>query len=124
MPRPYTSHEPRLGLENACSPVFIWSAAPVWLMLSACIERITQRSSACLDRHGNSSLISVPHSPCLLNFQGEASRLPVCVRKSFGFAKGKGWPFIAASFGLGSKRSTCDGPPGMYKKTQRFAVAA
>ena len=85
----------------------------MWLMLSATIERITQRSSTCVARRGRSSLTSVPHWPCFANFHGEASRLPVLTRSSFGFSNGSGWPFIAASLGLGSNRSMCDGPPGM-----------
>ena len=54
---------------------------------------------------------------------GEAKRLPVFVRSSFGFSNGSGWPFIAASPGLGSKRSTCDGPPDIKRKITRFARA-
>ena len=102
-----------LGRENACSPVHICSAAPVWLMLSATIERMTQMSSMHEAMPGNSSLTSMPDWPCRENFQGEASRLPVLVRSSFGFSNGSGLPLSWTSRGLGSNRSTCEGPPGM-----------
>src|SRR4051794_25297601 len=112
-----------LGRENACSPVFICKHAPLWLMLSAYIERITHMSSTQVARFGKSSLISVPHLPDLLNLYGEANRLPVRVRSSFGFSNGSGLPLSIASRGLGSKRSTCDGPPDMKRKMTRLAFA-
>src|SRR5437763_829378 len=124
LPRPYSSHEPRLGRENACSPVFICKQAPLWLMLSATIERMTHSSSTHDATCGNSALTSVPHLPCFLNFHGERSRLPVRVRTSFGCANGRGLPLILSSFGLGSKVSTWEGPPDMNRKINRFALAA
>ena len=57
----------------------------MWLILSATIERITQRSSTCDARWGKSSLTSVPHSPCFANFHGDASRLPVFDSLELGF---------------------------------------
>ena len=42
---------------------------------------------------------------------------------NFGFGSGSGWPFIAASFGLGSNESTCEIPPCMNRNTTRFARA-
>src|SRR5689334_4634903 len=113
-----------LGRLKACSPVFIWSAAPLWLMLSATIERITQSLSACSERFGQTSLISRPDWPRLLNLNGEGSRLPVAVRISLGLSNGSGWPACLASDGLGSHRSTCDGPPDMNRKITRLALAA
>src|SRR5436853_621873 len=65
------------GRENACSPVFICRQAPLWLMLSATIERMTHRSSTQVANCGNSSLTSVPDWPCFSKVYGEASRLPV-----------------------------------------------
>src|SRR4030095_322538 len=54
---------------------------------------------------------------------GEPNRLPVLVRSSLGFSNGRGLPFISASFGFGSKRSTCDGPPAMNRQIARVARA-
>ncbi len=69
LPRPYSSHEPRLGREKACSPVFICRQAPLWLMLSATIERMRQISSMRLATFGKRSLTSMPLCPCLLNVE-------------------------------------------------------
>ena len=82
-------------------------------MLSATIERITQRSSTHEAMPGNNSLTSMPDWPCRENLHGEASRLPVLVRSSRGFSNGSGLPSSRIRRGLGSKRSTCEGPPGM-----------
>src|SRR5919112_1321092 len=108
LPMPYVSHDPRLGRLNTCSPVFICKHAPLWLMLSTTIERTTHRSSTQLAMFGSSSETSVPHSPCLANFHGDASRLPVLVRSSLGIGNGSGLPLFAVSIGLGSNVSTCD----------------
>ena len=51
---------PGSGREKVCSPVFICRQAPLWLMLSATIERITHRSSTHAATFGNSSLTSMP----------------------------------------------------------------
>src|SRR5262249_37451024 len=123
LPSPYVSHDPMLGRENACSPVFICRQAPLWLMLSATIERMTHRSSTHEATCGKSSLTSVPHWPCLLNFHGDLRRLPVLVRTSFGISKGSGLPLSWSRRGLGSKVSTCDGPPDMKRKMMRLARA-
>src|SRR6516164_2005705 len=111
-----------LGRENACSPVFIWRQAPLWLMLSATIERITHRSSTHEATVGNSSLTSIPAFPCFLNLNGDGRLLTVRVRTSLGCSNGNGLPTKSASFGLGSNRSTCDGPPDMNKKMTRLAL--
>src|SRR4051812_22301044 len=92
-------------------------------MLSATILRMTHMSSTQVLRCGSSSLTSVPHSPCFWNDHGEPRRLPVLVRSSFGFSKGRGLPLSFAKRGFGSKRSTCDGPPDMNRKMIRFAFA-
>src|SRR5687767_15059675 len=113
-----------LGRLNACSPVFIWRQAPLWLMLSATIERTTQMSSTHVARCGNSSLTSVPHCPCFLNLYGEGRQLTVCVRTSLGCSNGSGLPAYSASLGLGSNKSTCDGPPDMNRKMMFLARAA
>src|SRR6476620_8348011 len=102
LPNPYVSHEPRHGRENACSPVFICRHAPLWLILSATIERILQRSSTHPATFGNSSLTSMPDCPCRENLNGEPSRLPVFVRSSDGFANGSGFPVSAVRRGFGS----------------------
>src|SRR2546430_11374788 len=60
------------GRENACSPVFICRQAPLWLMLSATIERMTHRSSTQVANCGNSSLTSVPDWPCFSKVYGRS----------------------------------------------------
>src|SRR5439155_9512930 len=110
-----------LGRENACSPVFICRQAPLWLMLSATIERITHRSSTHIATCGNRSLTSIPAWPCFLNLNGDGRQLTVRVRTSFGCSNGNGLPLYSASFGFGSKRSTCEGPPDMKRKIIRLA---
>src|ERR1700733_5374516 len=104
-PRPYSNHEPRLGRENACSPVFIWRHAPLWLILSATIERITHMSSTHVAMCGKSCLTGVPDCPFCLNDHGDCKRFPVLVRSSFGFSNGIGLPFPLASRGFGSNKS-------------------
>src|SRR3954447_10380136 len=99
LPRPYKSHDPQQGRLNACSPVFIWRQAPLWLMLSATIERTTQRSSAHVATCGNSSLISIPLCPCRENLYGDGRQFTVRVRTSFGCSNGSGLPAYSASFG-------------------------
>src|SRR6266404_9506368 len=88
-------------------------------MLSPYMERIRHMSSTQVARLGNSSLTSVPHSPYFLNLYGEASRFPVRVRSSFGRSNGNALPLSVASRGLGSNKSTCDGPPDMNRKITR-----
>ena len=99
-----------------------------WLNWSVCIERIRQRSSAQaaevrqqvgqlhaalavrreLPRAG-------PQRGVLLD-EGEAH---VLHQRS-----GSCWPLSSVSFGLGSNRSSCDGPPSMKMKMQRLARGA
>src|SRR5579864_7709723 len=110
-----------LGREKVCSPVFIWRQAPLWLILSATIERMTQISSMHDATFGNSSLTSMPASPYFLNLKGDWSRLPVRVRSRWGMANGSGLPLSRASRVLGSNVSTCDGPPDMNRKMTCFA---
>src|SRR5580658_10269098 len=92
-------------------------------MLSATIERMTQRSSTQVARWGKSSLTAVPHWPYCLKDHGDCKRFPVLVRSSLGFSNGSGWPLSLASRGFGSKVSTCEGPPDMNKKMMRLALA-
>src|ERR1700693_5198221 len=68
---------------------------------------------------GNNSLTSMPLRPCLRNFQGEERRLRGGANSNAGLANGSGLPFISASFGLGSKVSTCETPPCMKRKITR-----
>src|SRR5205085_705291 len=106
------------------SPVFIWRQAPLWLMLSATIERTTHRSSTHPAVWGRSSETAVPDSPCCLNFHGEVRRLPVLVRTRLGMSNGNGLAWSRASSGLGSNKATCDGPPDMNRKITRLARGA
>src|SRR5207237_438680 len=112
-----------LGREKACSPVFIWRQAPLWLILSATIERMIQRSSTHPARWGKSSLTSAPALPYFWNSKGEESRLPVFVRSSLGFSKGRGFPLSRARRSLGSKVSTWEGPPDIKRKITLLARA-
>ena len=66
----------------------------------------------------------MPDSPCRAKPQGQAIRFSVVVRASLGFSKGSGWPLYFVSEGLGSNRSTCDGPPVMKRKIARLALGA
>src|SRR5438445_6505891 len=92
-------------------------------MLSATIERTTQMSSMHEAILGNSSLTSMPDWPCFLNLYGVPSRLSVLVRISLGISNGSGLPDSALRRGLGSNRSTCEGPPDMKRKMTRLALA-
>src|SRR4051812_26740403 len=86
---------------------------------------MTARSSAHFATCGNSSLTHSPLSPCWANFHGDASTLPTlsnCVGSTLKNLPG-GWPSYLVSSGLGSKGSTCDGPPSMYRKMTLRAVA-
>src|SRR5579859_5320854 len=70
---------------------------------------------------GRSSDTSVPHWPRLENLYFDPSRFPVLVRTREGIAKGSGLPDSRVRRGLGSKRSTWDGPPAMKRKITFFA---
>src|SRR5947208_2848927 len=61
-----------LGRPAWVNPVFIWKRAGAWLLLSACMERITQRLSAWRARFGYVSAISIPDCPCFANWYGLA----------------------------------------------------
>ena len=77
LPSPYVSHEPMLGRTDRASPQFIRSSDGSWFGTSACIERMTQRSSAdwavCL----KSSLTSRPLWPYFANLNIDGNALPV-----------------------------------------------
>ena len=92
-----------------------------WLGTFACIERITQSSSAERATFGKSSLISSPLSPYFWKEKGDLSAAPVgrSVRNSSGIFL----PSYFVSSGFGSKVSTCDGPPFMNRWTTRLARA-
>src|SRR5688500_10765759 len=92
-------------------------------MLSATIERMTQRSSTQFARCGNNSLTSVPHWPYFWNFQGDWSRFPVLVLSNLGLSNGSGLPLSSIKRGFGSNVSTGDGPPDITSKITRFALA-
>src|ERR1700688_2437136 len=92
-------------------------------MLSATIERTTQISSTQDPMFGSNSLTSVPHWPCFLNLYDDPIKLPVFVRIRAGIGKGRGLPVSLTNRGLGSSRSTCEGPPDMNRKMTRLAFA-
>jgi hypothetical protein len=83
VPRPYTTHEPMLGLTIRSEPVFMNTVATSWAGMSVYIERTTAMSSTCWPIPGKSSLTSVPDLPIGVNLNGEpigdaavADRLP------------------------------------------------
>src|SRR5262245_49837848 len=71
---------------------------------------------------GNRSLTSIPLWPYFLNLKGDGNAAPV-LRSVLMYSPGKGLPAYFSSDGLGSKLSTCDGPPLRKKWTTRFALA-
>src|ERR1051326_4343372 len=83
---------------------------------------MTQHSSIDSPRRGKISLISIPLCPHLLNLNGEASRLPV-LRSVLRLPDGIGLPLYFVSCGLGSKVSTCEGPPFRNRKITCWARA-
>src|SRR6185436_209341 len=103
------------------SPQFIIIKEGSWLGRSVCMERITQRSSAISAVYGKSSLTSSPLAPYFLNENGDGKAVPVLrsVRKLTGI----GLPAHFFSEGLGSKLSSCDGPPFMKRWITRLALA-
>src|SRR3954470_15069900 len=77
------------------------------------MERITHRSSAQEPRLANSSLISRPERPYFSNLNGVGKARPL--------KPGSVWSAKRASVGLGSKVSTCEGPPPAKMWTTCFA---
>src|SRR5262245_22615646 len=111
-----------LGRIGCVSPQVIMSSDGSWLGTLVCIERMTHRSSAWRARCGNSSLISIPLRPCLLNLNGDWSSAPV-FRSVFRTPPGGICPLRFVNSGFGSKVSTCDGPPFMNRWMTRLARA-
>src|SRR5437899_9206565 len=99
-----------LGRINRASPQFINSKDGSWFGTSACIERMTAMSSIHRPTWGKISLTSMPLWPYLLNLYGEGNAAPV-FRSVFKFSIGNCLPAYFSSAGLGSKVSTCEGPP-------------
>src|SRR5450432_1944910 len=98
------------GRPGSFSPLFSMKSEGSWLGRSVYMERITHRSSAHSPSLGKISLISIPLCPYFLNANGDFSRLPV-LRSVLRLPDGTGLPLYSSSFGLGSKVSTCEGPP-------------
>src|SRR5690242_11666692 len=67
LPRPQSTHEPRLGRPARIEPVFIWQTPPTCNSASDQHERTTHRSSAQVAVCGSQSEISRPDWPCFLN---------------------------------------------------------
>src|SRR5579872_1949849 len=114
-PRPYVSHDPRLGRVGCVSPEFIIRNDGSWLGRFVCIERITHRSSMQRLKCGNSSLTSIPELPCFENLKGEGISVPFVLRIVFTSSAGGAWPACVWSAGFGSNVSTCEGPPFMNR---------
>ena len=77
-------------------------------------------SSTCSAVLANSSLTSIPLWPYFRNWNGEGNAAPVL--RSVVRICGAGLPAYFSRAGLGSKVSTCDGPPLRKKWTTRFAL--
>src|SRR5688572_25730936 len=103
-------------------PVCMKVTAGSWLIGSECSERMTHSSSAIVARCGSTSVISLPLLPLLPDLHGvetvvdllwlHVMRVTRCSpRTDFGMSL----PCNSWSFGLGSNRSTCDGPPAMNR---------
>src|SRR5918995_1617294 len=122
VPRPYVTHEPRLGRTVRLSPVFINKNDGSWLGTSACIDRITQMSSMCFAVCSKISLTSMPDLPYFLNLKGDGNAAPV-LRSVLRLVVGSGLPAYFCKSGLGSKVSTWDGPPLANRGITRFALA-
>ena len=76
---------------------------------------------------GNQSDTSMPAWPCFWNVRFEASSLFLSTPRRVLTGPndaGSFWPCRRVSSGLGSKVSTCDGPPDMNRKMTRFAVGS
>src|SRR6516165_7668713 len=99
-----------LGRVGCVSPEFIINSDGSWLGVLVCIERMTHRSSTQRATCGNSSLTSMPLSPYFWNLNGEGNVAPV-LRSVRRLGEGIDLPTYFCSVGLGSKVSTCDGPP-------------
>src|SRR5579883_265345 len=111
-----------LGRCKRPSPQFISISDGSWLGTSATIERITHRSSMCAAAvRAKSSLTAMPLWPYCRKAKGDPRAAPVfrSVRR-LGFGRFLPWYF--ASIGLGSKVSTCDGPPFMNRWTTCLAL--
>src|SRR4051812_44843883 len=120
LPSPYVTHEPMLGRGSRASPQLSSISDGSWLGTSACIERMMHMSSTHAARLGNRSLTSTPLLPCFANLKGEANAAPVF--RSVRRLSGIGLPWNFARAGLGSKVSTCDGPPLRKMWMTRFAL--
>src|ERR1700730_16684162 len=83
---------------------------------------MTHTSSMHSPSLGKISLTSIPLWPHFLNLNGEANRLPV-LRSVFKLPEGIGFPSYFVSIGLGSKVSTCEGPPFRKRKITCLARA-
>ena len=112
-----------LGRVGCVSPEFIMSREGSWLGTLVCIDRTTHSLSACLAISGNRSLTSMPLLPCLANLNGDIIR-PRVPRSVLRPAAEGFLPLCLARAGLGSKVSTCDGPPFMNRWMMRLALGA
>src|SRR6185436_10817913 len=121
VPRPYVSQEPMLGRDWRGSPQFIRSSDGSWFGSSACIPRMTQRSSTDCARFGKSSLTSMPLWPYFLNLKVEGNATLPFVLPPFWNSEGSALPDWRSSAGLGSNVSTCEGPPLAKIWMTRFA---
>src|SRR5947209_3969345 len=109
-PSPYVTHAPMLGRDSRSSPQFISRIDCSWLGVLACIERRKHISSTWAAVRGKISLTSMPLRPCFVNLNGDGRAAPVA-RSVVRLPDGSVLPSYFFSSGLGSKVSTCDGPP-------------
>ena len=107
-----------LGRPGNCEPVCMCVTPGPWLIASVCIERMRHKSSAMPETCGSMSLISTPLWPRGANLNGDPTSgsdawLPdiAVSRWPRRIASGSSVPCFSISVGLGSYRSSCDGPP-------------
>src|SRR5688572_24156588 len=115
VPKPYSTHEPRLGRAWRVEPVFMKIVATSWAGMSVWHERTMQRSSTSSPSLGKTSLTSMPDLPFFSNLNGEAIATPS--------EPGMDLPSYLASDGLGSQVSICEGAPWAKMWTTCLALA-
>src|SRR3954454_6172624 len=91
VPRPYVSHEPKLGRTGCVSPQVIISSDGSWFGTFVYIERITHKSSACRATCGKISLTGSPDWPWRVKRNGDIIR-PAVARSVLRLAVGGRWP--------------------------------
>ena len=127
LPRPYSTHEPRLGRPARIEPVFIWQTEPTWFSPSAQQDRTTARSSTT----AGDVRQPVGHLDAAAAVLAEgvlAGQQIVAAgahrRQDRAETVGSFCPCSRVNSGFGSKVSRWLGPPSMNRKMIAFAFGA